>query len=262
MPAGVATSERFDAALARLAAISSPAARCYIADQRDRCADDALRLAALRPGARILNIGGWPYLFETIAGELNLDVDTLDIAPERAAPVVAQLAGSVRRIDFEDAESRAQVDLSAYDVICMAEIFEHLRIDLPAMFRHLAAHLRPDAIIYLTTPNFFYAPSLVKGLAQGRSGPSLVDEWRKIADGGHMGHVREYSRRELAEFFAFTGFEVVSFGVRNSRPLTLRGGRWWELPVRWLTRTLAATCDRFGQDLVFTLAPAPPGQSG
>ena len=105
MPVRAAESDRFDDAITRLAEISSPAARAYIADHQCRCIDDVLRLSELSPGTRILNVGGWPYLFEFIARELQLDVDTLDIAPERTPDVVAQLAGRVRKLNIEELET-------------------------------------------------------------------------------------------------------------------------------------------------------------
>jgi hypothetical protein len=168
---------------------------------------------------------------------------------------------TVLQVDIEDPRSRAELDLAQYDVICMAEIFEHLRIDLPSTLGFIRSGMRKDALLYLTTPNFYYAPSFLKALVQGRSGPSLVAEWSKLENTGHMGHVREYAAPELFEFFGHLGFAVDRFFVRNSRLVDLRGGGVAQLPVRLLARFLAARFDRFGQELVFVLRPSAAAES-
>lgn len=256
MPQHTAPTNRFDEAIARLRAIAGPANDGYIRHHRDRCIDDALRLAEAFPGGRILNLGGKPYLFEFIASDLGLQVDTIDLAPERNPAEIMALDGKVMRIDIEDPDSRAALDLQPYDVICMAEMLEHLRIDLIGTLRFLAQNMRSDARLFLTTPNFYFAANFLKMLAQGRSGPSLVDEWRKLEAIGHMGHVREYSRKELDELFAFSGFVIEHSFVRNSRKISLREGGLAQWPIRALGHILAGTSDRFGQELVYLLKPA------
>jgi len=228
-------------------AFEDPWARHFCKHQARRCADDVLRLSAAYPGARVLNVGGAPYLFEVFSKEMGLSVDTLDIDPGRHGDVIDSFGLSVRAANFEIAQERAQIDLSAYDVIALCEVFEHMRIDLVGMMTDLRRRMRPDAVLYLTTPNFFYAPRYIKTLKKGTSGPSLVTEWRKLGEIGHMGHVREYSRSELSEFFAFTGF-TCDFGYRNSRPSSAKIG------------TFLSRFDRFCQEFVITLRPngTPP----
>lgn len=222
--------------------LTDPWATHFARHQARRSADDVLRLAASHPDGRVLNVGGAPYLFEVFAKEHGLVVDTLDIDPDRHAGVIGHYGLSVRAADFENASDRATIDLSAYDVIALCEVFEHMRIDLVGMMRDVRRRMRPDAIVYLTTPNFFYAPRYIKTLKKGTSGPSLVSEWRKLADIGHMGHIREYSRAELTEFFEFCGFSC-EFAYRNSRPSSGKLG------------TFLSRFDRFCQEFVITLRP-------
>ena len=258
MPLTAAPTTRFDDAIARLERVAGGASEFYIRHHERRCCDDALRLSQLRPGGRILNIGGRPYLFEFVARELGLDVETLDLDTGRNPREIADLGVAVLQVDIEDPRSRASLDLASYDVICMAEIFEHLRIDLLSTLEFVRSGMRDDAVLYLTTPNFFYAPSILKAWVQGRSGPSLVAEWSKLASSGHMGHVREYAAGELFEFFGHVGFAIDSFLVRNSRPIELAGGGILQIPVRMLARFLASNFDRFGQELVFVLRRGQP----
>ncbi|MXO70384.1 class I SAM-dependent methyltransferase [Alteraurantiacibacter buctensis] len=243
-------------AIARVEGFNPASNGAYIRYHRQRCIDDVAQLASAFPGARILNVGGRPYLFEAIAQVAGLTVDTLDIAPDRDAATIADLGLSVRCVDIEHAAQRQVLDLSPYDVVCMAEIFEHLRIDLVGTFRDLAGAMRPDAVLYLTTPNFYYAPNFLKMLATGRSGPHLVSEWNKLAGVGHMGHVREYAAGELAEFFRFTGFAVDRLIRRTTNPQALLGGGIKQVPGRLLARGMTGLSDRFAQELVFILRPA------
>ncbi|MFB0610868.1 class I SAM-dependent methyltransferase [Aurantiacibacter poecillastricola] len=256
MPYTVTQTTGFDSVIARLNDATGHYAASYIADHKQRCIDDARRLAREFPGARILNVGGTPYLFEYIARELGLDVVTVDLDPSRDPQQLADLGINVQQVDIETPEGRSAVDFQSYDVVVMAEILEHMRIDLVATLRGIAESLRADARIYLTTPNFYYAPSFARMLAEGRSGPPLVKEWRKIGEVGHMGHVREYTRRELEELFAFCGLVVESLTVRNCREVDVRGGGAAQYPLRLLANALARRFDRFGQELVYLLRPA------
>lgn len=246
---------RVERAIALVESFNPASNGAYIRYHRRRCIDDVAQLASLFPGARILNVGGRPYLFEAISQVAGLRVDTLDIAPDRDAPTIAELGLAVRSVDIEDAVQRQALDLTPYDVVCMAEIFEHLRIDLVGTFRDIAQAMRPDAVLYLTTPNFYYAPNFIKMLATGRSGPQLVSEWNKLAGVGHMGHVREYTAVELAEFFRFTGFAVDRLIRRTTNPQTLLGGGLKQFPGRLLARCLTTMSARFAQELVFVLRP-------
>lgn len=221
----------------------------YIAQQSARCLDDARRIAALAPGGRVLNIGGAPYAFDVFARELGLAVEAWDIDPERNRRAIDELGLSVRAVDLEG--DAALPPLSGHAVICLCEVLEHLRIDLVGTLRRIREGMDDGALFYVTTPNFHFAPRFWRMLVQGRSGPSLVEEWRKLSDLGHMGHVREYSRRELVELFAFCGFRVERMIARNGNGLAGRG-----FGPAAFARALARRHDGLAQDFVFLLRKA------
>lgn len=221
----------------------------YIAQQSARCLDDARRIAGLAPGGRVLNIGGAPYVFDVLARDLGHAVHAWDIDPERNRAAIASLGLSVSAVDVE--APGPLPDLSGHDVVCLAEVLEHLRIDLVGTLRRIRDGMDDDALFYVTTPNFHFAPRFWRMLVQGRSGPSLVEEWRKLGELGHMGHVREYSRRELVELFAFCGFRVERMIARNGNGLVGRG-----FGPAAFARALARRCDGLAQDFVFLLRKA------
>lgn len=216
-------------------------AQTYIGYHAARCAFDVRYLSRNFQGSRILNVGGAPYIFEAAASATDLSVTTVDIDPGRHRGVVEALGLDVIEGDFENAAFREGLDLSSYDVICLCEIVEHFRLNLIGLLRSIKARKRDDTVLYVTTPNFYFAPRFATFMKQGRSGPPPVEEWRKLEELGHMGHVREYSKIEMEELFRFAGFEVADFFYRNSQP------------SKGLMGAISRMFDRFAQELVFVL---------
>ena len=216
-----------------------------------RCHDDVVNIRKLGDGLRVLNIGGAPYTFEALAASYGMNVTSLDLDPDRHRAVVDGLGIDVISANIEEAEARASLPLADFDVLVICEVFEHMRIDLITMMKDLHAGMAKDAVIYLTTPNFYFARKLARYLAARRSGPSLVKQWGKLEKLGHMGHVREYSRRELTELFEYCGFTVQSVRLRN-RGATVRKAPKAIVPTTIFT-ALETQFDLFAQDLVYVL---------
>ena len=226
-------------------------AHFYIDNQKFRCFSDAKTISALAGDRPILNIGGAPYLFEVIFLGLGGRVVSVDLDVERHAKVIAELELDVIPIDIEDSEQRERLDLSPFDLVCMCEIFEHMRIDLIGMLKYIFASMRPRSKLYVTTPNFFYLPNVATRLWGGRSGPHLVGEWGKLARLGHMGHVREYSAREVREIFEHVGFTTQQITYRNSYEIEFAArSRRTQLAVRAMKR-LAMARPGLAQEMVF-----------
>jgi hypothetical protein len=188
----------------------------YIQMHKYRCNDDVQNVLSMNPSA-VLNMGGAPYVFEVLAAAKGLNVTSVDLEPERHDRQIDKLGLDVIGADLESVEFVKDIDLSNYEVVVLCEVFEHLRQDLIGTFSNLFAAMRPGALLYETTPNFFYFPLLIRRLFGGYSGPPVVREWKKLSEIGHMGHVREYSRRDMREFFSEVGFNVVKISGRNRR---------------------------------------------
>jgi 2-polyprenyl-3-methyl-5-hydroxy-6-metoxy-1,4-benzoquinol methylase len=105
-----------------------------------------------------LNVGGAPYLFEALAQKSNLlhKVTTIDLQPLRHLHVIKLLNLDVQKVDIEDVEQRKGLILHDFDVILLCELLEHMRIDLIGTLKFLREGMRDDAILYLTTPNFYF----------------------------------------------------------------------------------------------------------
>ena len=156
-----------------------------------------------------LNIGGAPFLFEYLLKRARpeMEVVSADLDPQRFPGVGRALGIRVVRLDIEQSDPAAMRSLGRFECVVFAEIFEHLRRDLIGTVSALQSLLTDGGILYLTTPNGngLYA---LWNKAHGRTGSDPAEEWSKLANLGHMGHVREYSAREVRGILAKCGFQI------------------------------------------------------
>lgn len=251
----VPTGEGWNELQEELAGLFSDSwAKKYIENHFARCVDDARRIDARLGDARcVLNIGGAPYIFEAAAQQLGMSVVSVDLDPDRHSDIVAALGVEVIPGDIEDVIFRRGLSLRGFGAVCLCEVFEHMRQDILSLLNDLNTAMDPGAILYLTTPNFYFAPRLFAMLRQRRSGPSPVREWSKLVDVGHMGHVREYSLVEIEELVLHAGFTIDEVILRNRR-----GGRSRSM----LKRVIWSVIDRmplFGQEIVVIARAAGRG---
>ncbi|MCG8469633.1 MAG: class I SAM-dependent methyltransferase [Gemmatimonadetes bacterium] len=175
----------------------------------DRLAADLDRLLELAPPpARVLEYGAIPPILTAVAAEAGYRVSALDIAPERFASAIADLGLDVRRCDVETEPVPFESDV--FDVVLFNELLEHLRINPISTLREAHRVLKPGGRLMLSTPNlrsFRGIKNLLgKGVAHASSG-GIYEQYEKLETLGHMGHVREYTTREVAELLERIGFE-------------------------------------------------------
>jgi SAM-dependent methyltransferase len=182
----------------------------YVQTHAERLAFDLDEVRGLFPApADILELGSTPPVLTLALARCGYRVTGIDIAPERFAGSIERLGLSILRCNLE-AEPLPCADASFDGVICN-EIFEHLRGDLIGIFEEIRRVLRPGGRLILTTPNIRSVEGLLRFLLAGRSiscGGGIYDEYRKLHTLGHMGHVREYTLREVREFLQAMGFTV------------------------------------------------------
>ena len=186
-------------------------ATAYARNSYGRVSWDVDAVMAYHP-KRVLNVGGAPFLFEFLVRRTYPEVDivSVDIDPERFRPFIDAIGLEAVAANVEIELPRLAGD---FDVVVFAELLEHCRINLIETVSRIATLVGPGGRLYLTTPN---GTSLARRLRfmRGRSGPSLVNEWSKLTSLGHMGHVREYSAKELRELFEYCGLEVERLTLR------------------------------------------------
>jgi len=196
----------------------------YASTHKQRLAFDLGYLkSSVAEGGHILEIGSVPLLLTTAIKQQGYQIEGVDIDPSRFASSIENIGLTIHQCDIE--RQPLPFEDNAFDCIIFNEIFEHLRTDLITLFEDLRRILKPGGRLILTTPNVRSVEGVFSFLVRGRSiscGGGIFDEYNKIRQLGHMGHVREYTCKEVTEFLRKMGFEIVSVTHRG-RYLGIRG---------------------------------------
>jgi len=175
----------------------------YLADLR--------LIAALAPTGTILEVGSAPCHMTALLKLSGYPMVGVDVNPDRVADLIRQLGLDVRRCDIE--RSALPFPDDAFGCVILCDTFEHLRIDPAFVLSEINRVLAPGATLVLTTPNVYSLPSLGRFLL-GRSIADPFEQYGKLRNIGHMGHVREYSAREVVRFLEASGLAVQSIDFR------------------------------------------------
>ena len=217
---------RLDAARTRLqphVGSIAPWFKRYAANQAARLAEDLANVEA-RWGAeaRILEVGAAPYLLTEALREGGRRVTAVDLDPERFRPAIDALDLDVVACDIE--RDPLPLGDDTFDLVIFNEVFEHLRINPIAVVEELRRVLTPGGTLLLSTPNGLALRNLLRLVVEGRSGPSVHTEFGRLREVGHMGHVREYSARDVLDFLQALDLRPVAL-TRRGRYLREGAGR-------------------------------------
>lgn len=163
----------------------------------------------VEPGARILEYGAVPLLMTATLAALDYRVQALDVAPERFATSIRDLDLDVHRCDVEQ-EAVPFAD-GSFDAVMFNELFEHLRINPIFTLREVSRLLVPGGKLLLSTPNLRSFRGLKNLLLhnQGHAvSAGVFEQYEKLETLGHMGHVREYTTREVSDFLGHLDLRV------------------------------------------------------
>lgn len=138
--------------------------------------------AARRPlaGKSALDVGcGAGLLCEPLA-RMGAAVTGVDAAPENVAAAQTHATQSGLEIDYRKGEL-AELGLGKFDVVTSMEVIEHVT-DPAAFVAGLAAHLKPDGLLILSTPNRTAASRLLLVEAAERLGqvPRGTHDWNQF----------------------------------------------------------------------------------
>ena len=182
----------------------------YCRTHRQRLAAD-LRILEnhVEAGARVLECGAIPLLMTGALATLGYEVRAVDVAPQRFAAAIAELGLDVRRCDIET--EPLPFAEGSLDVVLFNELFEHLRINPIFTLREVHRVIKPGGRLLLSTPNLRSLRG-IRNLVVRNQGHAVsagvYEQYEKLELLGHMGHVREYTTREVAEFLRQIGFRV------------------------------------------------------
>jgi len=215
--------------------------RRYLADLRV--------IEALAPAGAILEVGSAPCHMTALLKLAGYTVVGVDINPGRVGELIGQLGLDVRRCDIE--RSPLPFGDAAFACVLLCETFEHLRMDPAFVLSEINRVLAPGGTFLLTTPNVYSLPSLGRFLL-GRSIADPLDEFGKLRRFGHMGHVREYSAREVVRMLEACALPVQSVDYRyHANP------RGWKGKLLHVAYRLAPR--RFRREIVIVAGKAEGG---
>ena len=182
----------------------------YFHQHHERLAGDLeIVTRHVRPRARILEYGAIPLLLTGALAARDFELNAIDIEPERFGAAIRSLGLKVTRCDIET--EAVPFDVETFDAVLFNELFEHLRIDPVFTMREVFRVLRPGGVLLLSTPNlrsFRGIRNLVLRNQGHAVSAGVWEQYEKLESLGHMGHVREYTTREVAEFLNRIGFQV------------------------------------------------------
>lgn len=184
---------------------SLPGETMYFLSHQRRYLSDIANISRSYKGGRILELGGYPFFFTCLLKDLGFAVVSADLHPFNAAPLLSRHKLDVVACDIE--KQHLPFCDGSFDFVLFNEILEHLRVDPLLALSEANRVLKPGGQLLLTTPNLYFIKNVVKFLL-GRGFNDPVQEFGKLRAIGHMGHVREYSRREVRRFLGVSGFAV------------------------------------------------------
>jgi hypothetical protein len=226
----------------------------YVSDHAGRCRWDVDFLIKNYKFSSCLNVGGAPFIFEYLIKNARPDLAmvSLDLDPTRFPEAERVLNVKIVQTDIENPDPIATRKLGQFECVVFCEVFEHLRMNIFGTMSLLRDLLAEGGILYLTTPNGLGLFGMRQYL-RGRTGSDPVNEWSKLTGIGHMGHVREYSRKEVCDVLRHCGFVVGTHLYRRSRHWGTVRSKMMNIAKALVTTGLPW----LGDELVFVLRKAP-----
>ena len=103
------------------------------------------------------------------------------------------------------------------------ELFEHLRLNPIDVLSKIYKVLIPKGKLLLSTPNLYSIYNIGRFIT-GKGINNGFVEFNKLNTIGHMGHIREYTVKEMIDFLSHCGFiniEICRFSTKTREGVTL-----------------------------------------
>jgi SAM-dependent methyltransferase len=182
----------------------------YERHHRHRLAYDLMMVHQwANPSARILEVGSAPFILTLALEKIGYRVVGLDIDPDRFIHVITNNKLDVRGLNIE--KEPLPFPDETFELILFNEIFEHLRINPIATMTEMRRVLKSKGSLFLSTPNLRSLRGIWMLVFHHKGGhvrPDIYEEYKKLELFGHMGHVREYTAKEVSTFLARVGLET------------------------------------------------------
>lgn len=184
----------------------------YFSYQKNRYASDLEIIEHYYTKGEILEVGSVPCHLTYCFKKLGYPVIGLDINPDRVKEFTEKHNLKVIKCDVE--RDKIPFEDNRFDLIIFNEVFEHLRINPIFTLKELNRVLKPGGTLILSTPNLYSLLTIIRFLL-GRGFNDAYNEFEKLYTLGHMGHIREYSTKEIIKFLENTGFEIIEIRYKK-----------------------------------------------
>ncbi len=161
----------------------------------------------VNPSEPILEIGSHYLHTAMILSELGYKVYAVDVDQFWDLDFVHKRLGefnitSIRENNLENFDSIDHIDDSSFRAVLFAEILEHITFNPIAFWERVYNKLQDGGFIYISTPNSFALPSLLRSIKNIITfkgiGTNIHEIFSKVTYGHHW---KEYSKHELKIYF-------------------------------------------------------------
>ena len=189
----------------------------YVGGNKARIAFDLdIANSNLPAGSQICEFGSIPLMLTAPLVERGYRVTGIDIAPERYSTAIKNMGVVVVKCNIET--ELLPFETGRFDGVVFNELFEHLRINPIFTMREVLRVMRPGGTMLLSSPNLRSIQGLWNFVFRNRAYSCLggiYEQYQKLETLGHMGHVREYTSREVIDFLERIGFVVTKLICRG-----------------------------------------------
>jgi ubiquinone biosynthesis O-methyltransferase len=162
---------------------------------------------------KVLELGCGSGILSMTLAKMGFSVTTCDFFEETGQRLQNRLdqAGGNGAISFQQQnleEDVYKLEREHYDVVIAVDVIEHVK-NIKSIFNNTYNCLKPNGIFIVHTPNYARLNVRIKAFKNifNPIWPILFEHY--VKDDPYLGHVREFTPRELVELYDFFSFEVV-----------------------------------------------------